>query len=293
MAALIRKLVAVVAAAAARLHPRPRRRALERRLRRRLPDPDPARRGRVRRASGGIRWPAWPRLRRRRRDLRGQPPHHPDRRACITEITNEAIGASPAPTPLTIVANYYFSDRLDRSFSRSSLTVVTERIVEPRLGPVEPGRTAAGGCADRPTRPTADGAAARGPAATRCSAFLGARRPWSLAAHAAARRAAARPGDRRHLRRLRRSWTACCSSSRCSSWSPASATAWAPGRSRAATDVDQRGHEDLRRPGRPGLHAADDQPVHRLLQLQQHAERARRSSWPSCSRRPASARCRC
>ncbi len=31
------------------------------------------------------------------------------------------------------------------------------------------------------------------------------------------------------------------------------------------------GHQDLRRPGRAGPHAADDRPVHRLLQLQQHA----------------------
>ena len=51
--------------------------------------------------------------------------------------------------------------------------------------------------------------------------------------------------------------------------------------------------EDLRRARRAGLHAADDQPVHRLLQLQPAAERARGRARGVCSRRPASARCRC
>ncbi len=37
----------------------------------------------------------------------------------------------------------------------------------------------------------------------------------------------------------------------------------------------RRGGQDLCRPGRPDLHAADDQPVHRLLQLLQPAERHR------------------
>ena len=43
------------------LHHRAARRHLERRLRRRLPGADPARRGRVRDRSGDIRWPASPR----------------------------------------------------------------------------------------------------------------------------------------------------------------------------------------------------------------------------------------
>jgi aminobenzoyl-glutamate transport protein len=54
--------------------------------------------------------------------------------AMITEITNEALGARPGSQPITIVANYWFSIA-----SSLILTVVvalvTERIVEPRLGP--------------------------------------------------------------------------------------------------------------------------------------------------------------
>jgi aminobenzoyl-glutamate transport protein len=52
--------------------------------------------------------------------------------AMITEITNEALGATTAP-PLTIVANYWFS--IGSSFVLAVVVaLVTERIVEPRLG---------------------------------------------------------------------------------------------------------------------------------------------------------------
>ena len=56
---------------------------------------------------------------------------------------------------------------------------------------------------------------------------------------------------------------------------------------------DQRDHQDVRRPGRPGLHAAADQPVHRLLQLQQHAHGGRGEAWPTGWRAPTSVRSGC
>ena len=57
--------------------------------------------------------------------------------AMITEITNEAIGAAGGGTPLTIVANYWFSI-VSSIVLAIVAAVVTERIVEPRLGGFEP-----------------------------------------------------------------------------------------------------------------------------------------------------------
>jgi aminobenzoyl-glutamate transport protein len=53
--------------------------------------------------------------------------------AMITEITNEAIGAAGG-TPLTIVANYWFSI-VSSVVLALVAAVVTERVIEPRLGP--------------------------------------------------------------------------------------------------------------------------------------------------------------
>ena len=53
--------------------------------------------------------------------------------AMITEITNEAIGTVPGATPLTIVANYWFSIVSSLVLALVA-AVVTERVVEPRLG---------------------------------------------------------------------------------------------------------------------------------------------------------------
>ena len=55
----------------------------------------------------------------------------------------------------------------------------------------------------------------------------------------------------------------------------------------------QRDHQDLQRPRRPDLPDAADRAVHRVLQLLQHQRRSRPRSWPTCSGRPTSARCRC
>ena len=52
--------------------------------------------------------------------------------AMITEITNEALGATGAP-PLTIVSNYWFSIASSLVLA-VVVALVTERIIEPRLG---------------------------------------------------------------------------------------------------------------------------------------------------------------
>ena len=56
--------------------------------------------------------------------------------AMITEITNEAIG-SAGGTPLTIVANYWFS-AVSSVVLALVAAIITERIIEPRLGPWNP-----------------------------------------------------------------------------------------------------------------------------------------------------------
>jgi aminobenzoyl-glutamate transport protein len=56
--------------------------------------------------------------------------------AMITEITNEAIG-SAGGTPLTIVANYWFS-AVSSVVMALVAAIITERIIEPRLGPWNP-----------------------------------------------------------------------------------------------------------------------------------------------------------
>jgi aminobenzoyl-glutamate transport protein len=56
--------------------------------------------------------------------------------AMITEITNEAIG-SAGGTPLTIVANYWFSAVSSVALALVA-AIITERIIEPRLGPWNP-----------------------------------------------------------------------------------------------------------------------------------------------------------
>ena len=53
---------------------------------------------------------------------------------CLTEITNEAIGLAGGE-PITIVANYYFAVASTIVLSIVA-AVITDRIIEPRLGQV-------------------------------------------------------------------------------------------------------------------------------------------------------------
>jgi aminobenzoyl-glutamate transport protein len=55
----------------------------------------------------------------------------------LTEITNEAIGLVPGTEPLTVTANLWFSI-VSTVFIALVVTVVTERVIEPRLGAYHP-----------------------------------------------------------------------------------------------------------------------------------------------------------
>lgn len=57
--------------------------------------------------------------------------------AMLTEITNEALGTVAGAAPLTIVANYWFSIASSVVLALVA-AIVTERVVEPRLGPWQP-----------------------------------------------------------------------------------------------------------------------------------------------------------
>ena len=136
MGALIRKLVKVAPAATLAFFIVLRRRPVERRLRRRLPDPDPARRGSVRQ-----RRTAPPgRVRRRLR-----------RRGCsfavnvlitpvdsmLTEITNEAIDRQTGAETIDVTANLCFSIA-SSIFVAVVITFIVQRITEPALGQLRP-----------------------------------------------------------------------------------------------------------------------------------------------------------
>ncbi len=137
--------------------------------------------------------------------------------AMLTEITNEALGTVAGAAPLTIVANYWFSIASSVVLALVA-AIVTERIVEPRLGPWQPASDSGpDGISDRGrgrrhrrTRPPT-----RRACATRSSGSS-ASSPWSCSSPSPrARRCAIRSPATSSARR--RSWTACCSSSRCSS----------------------------------------------------------------------------
>jgi aminobenzoyl-glutamate transport protein len=57
--------------------------------------------------------------------------------AMITEITNEAIGLIPGQEPITIVANWFFAIACSIILAIVA-AVLTERMIEPRLGPWKP-----------------------------------------------------------------------------------------------------------------------------------------------------------
>ena len=56
--------------------------------------------------------------------------------AMITEVTNEALGLIPGAVPITIVANYWFAV-VSSVVLAIVAAIVTERIIEPRLGTYE------------------------------------------------------------------------------------------------------------------------------------------------------------
>ena len=136
MAALIRKLVKVAPAEVAGVHRHLRRRALERRLRRRLPHAHPARRGGVnqRRAASAGRHGR--RVRRGRRDLRRQHPDHADRRHAHRDHERGDPPRRAGRHRSTITANFYFSIASTIFARRRHRRSSTTRIIEPRPRPV-------------------------------------------------------------------------------------------------------------------------------------------------------------
>jgi aminobenzoyl-glutamate transport protein len=76
----------------------------------------------------------------------------------ITEITNEAIALVPQAEPLTVTANLWFSI-VSSFFIAIVVTVVTERLIEPRLGAYDPAEAAG---ADEPHVMTPDDAVVLG-----------------------------------------------------------------------------------------------------------------------------------
>jgi aminobenzoyl-glutamate transport protein len=128
----------------------------------------------------------------------------------LTEITNEAIGLTGG-VPLTIVANYFFA-AASALFITIVATVVTERIVEPRLGAYKAESTDADDGQDQSELSAEENRGLRYAGFGALGfAVLIALLTFPLA-HTL--RALRRPGLSSVTRR---SWTACCSSSPCSS----------------------------------------------------------------------------
>ena len=195
-----------VAQEAAEPDPRARRDHVQRRVRRRLPDPRAARGGRVhvRRAAparrhGRCASPPWARC---SGSTRSSGPID----AMITEITNEALGPTGAE-PLTIVANWFFS--IGSSLVLAVVVAfVTERMIEKRLGPFDGQRGRDGRRRRRRSTPPRSHAAC----ATRWSRSSCSSASCSCSRSPRAPRSATRRPATSSARR--RSWTACCSSSR-------------------------------------------------------------------------------
>jgi aminobenzoyl-glutamate transport protein len=76
----------------------------------------------------------------------------------ITEITNEAIALVPQAEPLTVTANLWFAI-VSSFFIALVVTIVTERLIEPRLGAYDPADAAG---ADEPHVTTPDDAVVLG-----------------------------------------------------------------------------------------------------------------------------------
>ena len=119
----------------------------------------------------------------------------------LTEITNEAIGLVPGTEPLTVTANLWFSI-VSTFFIALVVTVVTERVIEPRLGAYHPEEAAGRGRAphhDARRCGPARRRTARAPLLALRRARLDRRR---RAVDGDPGRAAAASGDRRRHRRL-------------------------------------------------------------------------------------------
>ena len=167
MASLIRLLVSASPRRAAGVRAHLRGRPVERRHRRWLPHPRAA--GAAAFVSvGGTRWPASRLLRGRRRDLRRQP-HPGPVDAQIVADHQRGAERSPSQRAHTIVSNCFFSV-VSSIVLAITAAIVTERIVEPRLGPVDQGVAADGGRVEASRR------------STRSATARASSEPWSFVA---------------------------------------------------------------------------------------------------------------
>ena len=121
--------------------------------------------------------------------------------AMLGEMTNEAIVAAGG-APQTIVSNYFFS-AVSLIFLCIVATVITERLIEPRLNAAD----AAAGisrywrqCDSAGRGSGRAGQGSRGARLEVCAVRLPGRAGRRVACDAATRCAAARPGNRRHCR---------------------------------------------------------------------------------------------
>ena len=204
----------------------------------------------------------------------------------VTEITNEAIALVPGSRAAQRHRESLVLDRVDASSSPLVVTVVTERLIEPRLGAYDP-EEAAG--ADEPaTSTTPDDAVVLGdePRGLRFALY------GVLASIVVVALLTVIPGAP-----LRHPETDAIIGD-----SPfmdslifiitviflVAGICYGVG-AKTVEDQrrrDQRDHRDVRVARGPDLHVAADQPVHRLLQLQQHADGDRgRDGRPARARR--------
>ncbi len=195
--------------------------------------------------------------------------------ALLTEMTNEAIAIADPAQSITITANWYFSVA-STILMAVIMTVIAEKITAKQLGDYDRNQMA-----ELDSDGDADPAIAR-KAAARSSGGVERHALGNLRAHwrnhrdrapdRPERRTAARSRERRHHRQY-----------------PVHGQPdlhhhvalpgdgpWFRLRSRHV-QIEQRSNrwrdQGVRRAVRPDLHAPDDQPVHRALQLVEHAER--------------------
>ena len=185
--------------------------------------------------------------------------------AMLTEITNEAIGTVASGTPLTIVANYWFS--IASSIVLAVVAaIVTERVIEPRLGPYA--GEAAGGTQEDLPDPAANARGLRY-ALFGFVGFLALVLFITIPEGAPLREPVT--GDIIGATPFMDSLLFIIAM-----FFLVSGIGYGVGVGtfKSPNDVIAAVTKTFAEPRRPGLHAADDQPVHRLLQFQQPAERS-------------------
>ena len=184
----------------------------------------------------------------------------------LTEITNDASGAANSSSHIDLAANLYFGIG-STIFVAIVLTLITARLVEPRLGTYDPSRRGRGG--GRGEQEVSPEAEARGlryaalatlvviAAITLLTAIPGAplRNPVTDAVI----------GDSPFMDSLIVIISLIF-------FGAGLATAAAPGRSRAATEMIDIDHEVVGRSREPAVPVPADRAIHRVLQLQRDTE---------------------